>query len=179
VQLAARRELVQSLNVFEPVLKMITAQINFIFRDRVEHECVIRVRRMSERKYFGSVPHCRDAICQLNACNPRAFHCHLRYPSTSDNLSHMAKMAKTGLGKGLGALIGTRVSPPPSTAAATGEDVDLGEQIRRVGLSTIVRVRSSRGKILHLKRCRNWSIRFGSMESFNRSSSVASMGGTN
>jgi len=50
----------------------------------------------------------------------------------------MAKMAKTGLGKGLGALIGTRVSPPPSTAAATGEDVDLGEQIRRVGLSTIV-----------------------------------------
>jgi len=50
----------------------------------------------------------------------------------------MAKMAKTGLGKGLGALIGTRVSPPPRTAAATGEDVDLGEQIRRVGLSTIV-----------------------------------------
>jgi ParB family chromosome partitioning protein len=50
----------------------------------------------------------------------------------------MAKMAKTGLGKGLGALIGTRVSPPPRTAAATGEDVDLGEQIQRVGLSTIV-----------------------------------------
>ena len=58
----------------------------------------------------------------------------------------MAKMAKTGLGKGLGALIGTRVTPPPRTAAATGEDVDpsialrtgLGEQIRQVGLSTIV-----------------------------------------
>jgi len=47
-------------------------------------------------------------------------------------------MAKTGLGKGLSALIGTRVSPPPRTAAATGEDVDLGEQINQVRLSTIV-----------------------------------------
>jgi len=43
----------------------------------------------------------------------------------------MAKMAKTGLGRGLGALIGT----PP---APFREDVDLGEQIRQVRLSTIV-----------------------------------------
>jgi ParB family chromosome partitioning protein len=44
----------------------------------------------------------------------------------------MAKMAKTGLGKGLGALIGTRPSP-------VREDIDLaGEQIRQVGLSSIV-----------------------------------------
>jgi len=43
----------------------------------------------------------------------------------------MAKMAKTGLGKGLGALIGTR--PPPMR-----EDVDLGEQIHQVRLSSIV-----------------------------------------
>jgi ParB family transcriptional regulator, chromosome partitioning protein len=44
----------------------------------------------------------------------------------------MAKMAKTALGKGLGALIGTR---PP----VRREDVDLpGEQIRQVQLSTIV-----------------------------------------
>ena len=44
----------------------------------------------------------------------------------------MAKMAKTGLGKGLSALIGTR--PPPAR-----EDVDLaGEQIHQVGLTTIV-----------------------------------------
>ena len=43
----------------------------------------------------------------------------------------MAKMAKTGLGKGLGALIGTRPSP-------VREDVDLaGEQIRQVGLASI------------------------------------------
>src|SRR3989440_10213459 len=43
----------------------------------------------------------------------------------------MAKMAKTGLGKGLGALIGTRPPPPR-------EDVDLGEQIRQVRLASIV-----------------------------------------
>src|SRR5438045_1389926 len=43
----------------------------------------------------------------------------------------MAKMAKTGLGKGLGALIGTRPPPPR-------EDVDLGEQILQVRLASIV-----------------------------------------
>ena len=43
----------------------------------------------------------------------------------------MAKMAKTGLGKGLGALIGTR--PPPIR-----QDVDLGESVHQVGLATIV-----------------------------------------
>ena len=43
----------------------------------------------------------------------------------------MAKMAKTGLGKGLGALIGTRPPPPR-------DDVDLaGEQIRQIQLSSI------------------------------------------
>ena len=44
----------------------------------------------------------------------------------------MAKMAKTGLGKGLGALIGTRPSP-------VRQDVDLaGEQIHRIRLASIV-----------------------------------------
>src|SRR2546421_1481729 len=43
----------------------------------------------------------------------------------------MAKMAKTGLGKGLGALIGTRPPPPR-------EDLDLGEQILQVRLASIV-----------------------------------------
>ena len=43
----------------------------------------------------------------------------------------MAKMAKTGLGKGLGALIGTRPS-------LLREDVDFGEQIRQVGIATII-----------------------------------------
>ena len=40
-------------------------------------------------------------------------------------------MAKTGLGKGLGALIGTQSVP-------VREDVDLGEQIQQVRLSTII-----------------------------------------
>jgi ParB family transcriptional regulator, chromosome partitioning protein len=51
----------------------------------------------------------------------------------------MAKMAKTGLGKGLGALIGTRPAPireevDPLTSLETG----LGEQVRQVRLVTIV-----------------------------------------
>jgi len=68
-------------------------------------------------------PHKRDATW---------LHCHLRSPIGFDSLKYMAKMAKTGLGKGLGALIGTR-TPPPRV------DVDLsGEQIRKVGLASIV-----------------------------------------
>ena len=43
----------------------------------------------------------------------------------------MAKMAKTGLGKGLGALIGTRPS-------AVRQDVDPGESVNQVRLATIV-----------------------------------------
>jgi len=43
----------------------------------------------------------------------------------------MAKMAKTGLGKGLGALIGSRSAPVREDASASGE------LIRQVGLSTI------------------------------------------
>src|SRR5882724_10579296 len=43
----------------------------------------------------------------------------------------MAKMAKTGLGKGLSALIGTRPEP-------VRPDVDLGEAVHQVRLATIV-----------------------------------------
>src|SRR5256886_10428846 len=43
----------------------------------------------------------------------------------------MAKMAKTGLGKGLSALIGTRPEP-------VRQDVDLGESVHEVRLATIV-----------------------------------------
>ena len=46
----------------------------------------------------------------------------------------MAKMAKTGLGKGLGALIGARPTPPAQTDA----NVDSGERIREVSLSSII-----------------------------------------
>ena len=64
--------------------------------------------------------------------NATSAHCHLRSRGASDNLGHMAKMAKTGLGKGLGALIGTR------TASLQREDVDLGEKVLQVRLATIV-----------------------------------------
>src|SRR5213082_4310503 len=43
----------------------------------------------------------------------------------------MAKMAKTGLGKGLAALIGTRPTPVP-------QEVDPGESVHHVRLATIV-----------------------------------------
>src|SRR5205809_5401165 len=46
----------------------------------------------------------------------------------------MAKMAKTGLGKGLGALIGTRPPPP----LPLDDDVDSREKIHEVGLASIV-----------------------------------------
>jgi ParB family chromosome partitioning protein len=50
-------------------------------------------------------------------------------PSVPIAFNGMAKMAKTGLGKGLGALIGSRPIPPP--------EVELGEKIRRVDLASI------------------------------------------
>lgn len=46
----------------------------------------------------------------------------------------MAKMAKTGLGKGLGALIGTRPQPP----LPVDRDVDAREKIHEVSLASIV-----------------------------------------
>ena len=38
MQLAALRPLIQCLNVLQPMFKPITAQIDFVLRDRVEHE---------------------------------------------------------------------------------------------------------------------------------------------
>src|SRR6266436_748320 len=74
------------------------------------------------------------AACYLSVetgATPARSHCHLRYLSASDSLTHMAKMAKTGLGKGLSALIGTRPEP-------VRPDVDLGESVHQVRLATIV-----------------------------------------
>src|SRR6266571_9073993 len=65
------------------------------------------------------------------AQHSRVSDCHLRYRSASDSLTHMAKMAKTGLGKGLGALIGSRPTP-------VRQDVDLGESVHQVRLAAIV-----------------------------------------
>jgi len=72
-------------------------------------------------------------------------------------------MRKTGLGKGLGALIGTRPAPvredvDPSTGLRTGL---AGEQIHQVGLSTIIpSPLQAAKKISRPMRCKNWSIQF-------------------
>ena len=52
VQLAAKRSLVQRLNIFEPMLEAITAQVDLVFRHRVKHEGVIRVGRMAQGENF-------------------------------------------------------------------------------------------------------------------------------
>lgn len=44
-------------------------------------------------------------------------------------------MAKTGLGKGLGALISTRPAPP--SVSESGNEVDAGEKVRQVSLTSI------------------------------------------
>jgi hypothetical protein len=53
VQLAAPRSLIQRLNVFQPMLEPIPAQIDLILCHRIKHECVIRIRGVTQRKDFG------------------------------------------------------------------------------------------------------------------------------
>jgi ParB family transcriptional regulator, chromosome partitioning protein len=57
----------------------------------------------------------------------------LRSPNCSNTLS---PMSKSGLGKGLGALIGPRIAPHAKTASST-EEIS-GEQIYQVALSSVV-----------------------------------------
>ena len=48
MQLAAPRPLIQRLNVVQPMFEPVTAEIDLIFRDRVEHERVVGVGGMTE-----------------------------------------------------------------------------------------------------------------------------------
>ena len=50
VQLAAHRAFVQRLDVLEPMLETVTAQVDLVLRHRVKHERVVRIGRMSERE---------------------------------------------------------------------------------------------------------------------------------
>jgi hypothetical protein len=54
VEFAARGALVQSLDVLQNVLKMKTVRGNQIFRERIKHEGVVRVGRMtkSQSRFF-------------------------------------------------------------------------------------------------------------------------------
>src|SRR4249919_3593412 len=55
MQLAALRPFIQCLNIFQPMFKPITAQIDFVLRDRVEHERVVWVGRMPKCKGFSGI----------------------------------------------------------------------------------------------------------------------------
>src|ERR1700686_1733158 len=73
MQLAAKCSLVQRLNVFQSMLEAIAAQIDLIFRDRIKHESVVRIRRMSESEDFGRAPHCRMLSAAKGHATTRVF----------------------------------------------------------------------------------------------------------
>jgi hypothetical protein len=50
VQLAAARPFIQRLNVFQPMFKLVTAQIDLVLRDCVKHERVVRIWRVAKDK---------------------------------------------------------------------------------------------------------------------------------
>src|SRR5262245_45790413 len=56
VQFAPLGPFIQCLNVFQAMFEPVTAEIDFVLRDRVEHKRVIRIGRMAERKNVGAVP---------------------------------------------------------------------------------------------------------------------------
>jgi hypothetical protein len=55
MQLAAPRPLIQRLNIFQPMVELITTEIDFVFRDSIEHERVIRIRRMTKGKGIDAI----------------------------------------------------------------------------------------------------------------------------
>src|SRR5689334_6893992 len=110
------------------MFETIAAQVDFVSRNRVKHERVIGIGRMSKREDFGRAAHVEMLTAGERARKYRDFDCCLRCRNASDSVKHMAK---SGLGKGLGALIGSR--PPP-----VQDDIDLGEQVRKVRLTSIV-----------------------------------------
>ena len=69
-------------------------------------------------------------------------------------------MARSGLGKGLGALI----SAPPSLRVPEAAN---GEQVQQVDLAALCPARSNRDANSTAKRSASWSIRSGSAESSN------------
>src|SRR5215831_2736891 len=53
MQFAAPRSLIQRLNIFQPMVETITAKIDFVFGHRVEHEGIVRIGRVTQRKEFS------------------------------------------------------------------------------------------------------------------------------
>ena len=44
MQFSSQCSLIQRLDVFEPMLEPITAEVDFALRDRIKHEGIVRVR---------------------------------------------------------------------------------------------------------------------------------------
>src|SRR6266705_5695970 len=53
MQLAAPRALIQRLNIFQPMVETITAKIDFVFGHCVEHEGIVGIGRVTQRKEFS------------------------------------------------------------------------------------------------------------------------------
>src|SRR5438128_558132 len=53
MQLTAPRALIQRLNIFQPMVETITAKIDFVFGHCVEHEGIVGIRRVTQRKEFS------------------------------------------------------------------------------------------------------------------------------
>src|SRR5207244_1430383 len=53
MQLTAPRALIQRLNIFQPMIETITAKIDFVFGHCVEHEGIVGIRRVTQRKEFS------------------------------------------------------------------------------------------------------------------------------
>ena len=50
MQLATQRALIQRFDILKDVFKPVSPRSDFVLSEGVEHECVVRVRRMSEKK---------------------------------------------------------------------------------------------------------------------------------
>ena len=55
MQIAALCPLIERLNIFQSMVEAITTEVDFIFRDRIEHEGVVGIRRMTKGKDFMGV----------------------------------------------------------------------------------------------------------------------------
>jgi hypothetical protein len=75
MKFAPRGPFVERLDVLEPMLEAVSTQVDLVFRHRVKHECIVGVRRMSERKDASFGRHGRMLSALFDARNYR---CRLR-----------------------------------------------------------------------------------------------------
>ena len=59
MQVAAPRAFIQRLNIFQPMFESITAKIDFVFRHRIKHERIVRIRRVAQGEHGTGGQHQR------------------------------------------------------------------------------------------------------------------------